>query len=350
MPAQLRKGCAMLRELPLRHGAAIASHPWLVAVLVPAVCILLGAVACLLPTTLGLGFDPAELAAAGSVISRWSRTELGLKSGLRFSREPPVAALPPMSPVPPSAPPSPPIRHLSLSFLVSNSSTEGNVLRATVLSPLADALALELADSARGAEPLVASPLSLGRLVAQTEAPPSEEGGLERLLLAPGETIADWASPPLDTLPDGEAASLATLVARVPATADPLTLTRTLTLTLARALTLALALALALAVALALALAVTLNLTRSRPPLTRLPPRSLSSLPRARSTVRRRAACATRCAAPQSARVRGERTRGERAPSGQRPMRTRRRWTRAVRGAAYSWEGRGWTCARCSPS
>ena len=86
MPAPLRKGCAMLRELPLRHGAAIASHPWLVAVLAPAVCILLGAVACLLPTTLGLGFDPAELAAAGSVISRWSRTELALKSGLRFSR------------------------------------------------------------------------------------------------------------------------------------------------------------------------------------------------------------------------------------------------------------------------
>ena len=159
MPAPLRKGCAMLRELPLRHGAAIASHPWLVAVLVPAVCILLGAVACLLPTTLGLGFDPAELAAAGSVISRWSRTELALKSGLRFSREPPAAALPPMPPAeaaepgmpPPSAPPRPPIRHLSLSFLVSNSSAEGNVLRATVLSPLADALALELADFGGGA-------------------------------------------------------------------------------------------------------------------------------------------------------------------------------------------------------
>ena len=218
MPAPLRKGCAILRELPLRHGAAIASHPWLVVVLVPAVCILLGAVACLLPTTLGLGFDPAELAAAGSVISRWSRTELALKSGLRFSREPPAAALPPMPPAeaaepgmpPPSAPPRPPIRHLSLSFLVSNSSAEGNVLRATVLSPLADALALELADSA---EPPVVSPLSLGRLLALTDAPLSEEGGLERLFLAPDETMADWASPPLDTL--------VALVARVPAARRP---------------------------------------------------------------------------------------------------------------------------------
>jgi hypothetical protein len=333
MPAPLRKGCAMLRELPLRHGAAIASHPWLVAVLVPAVCILLGAVACLLPTTLGLGFDPAELAAAGSVISRWSRTELALKSGLRFSREPPAAALPPMPPAeaaepgmpPPSAPPRPPIRHLSLSFLVSNSSAEGNVLRATVLSPLADALALELADSA---EPPVVSPLSLGRLLALTAAPLSEEGGLERLLLAPDETMADWASPPLDTLPYAAAARLAALVARVPAAADPLILTRTLTL--------ALTLALALAVALALALAVALNLPRSRPPPTRCPPRSLSSLPRARSTVRRRAASALRCAARQPAQARGERTRGKRAPSGQRPVRTRRRWARAVRGAACS--------------
>ena len=315
----------MLRELPLRHGAAIASHPWLVAVLVPAVCILLGAVACLLPTTLGLGFDPAELAAAGSVISRWSRTELALKSGLRFSREPPAAALPPMPPAeaaepgmpPPSAPPRPPIRHLSLSFLVSNSSAEGNVLRATVLSPLADALALELADSA---EPPVVSPLSLGRLLALTAAPLSEEGGLERLLLAPDETMADWASPPLDTLPYAAAARLAALVTRVPAAADPLILTRTLTL----------------ALTLALALAVALNLPRSRPPPTRCPPRSLSSLPRARSTVRRRAASALRCAARQPAQARGERTRGKRAPSGQRPVRTRRRWARAVRGAACS--------------
>ena len=235
----LRKGLAMLRELPLRHGAAIASHPWLVAVLAPVVCILLGAVACLPPTTLGLGFDPAELAAAGSVISRWSRTELALKSGLRYSREPPTAGLPPMpaepaspSEPPPSAPPTPPIRHLSLSILVSNTSTSGNVLRANVLAPVVDALAFELAGSARGlaSEPVV-SPLSLGRLIAlstppppppQTDAPPSKEDGLERLLVAPGEAMAAWASPPLDRLPYGEAARFAALVARVAAAADPL--------------------------------------------------------------------------------------------------------------------------------
>ena len=237
----------MLRELPSRHGAAIASHPWLVAVLAPVVCILLGAVACLPPTTLGLGFDPAELAAAGSVISRWSRTELALKSGLRFSREPPTAGLspkppatpasprePPPSEPPPSSPPTPPTRHLSLSFLVSNTSTGGNVLRASVLAPLVDALAFELAGSARdldlASEPVI-SPLSLGRLIAlatppppppQTDAPLTKEDGLERLLVAPGEAMAAWASPPLDRLPYGEAARFAALVARVAAAADPL--------------------------------------------------------------------------------------------------------------------------------
>ena len=240
LPAPLRKGCAMLRELPLQHGAAIASHPWLVAVLAPVVCILLGAVACLPPTTLGLGFDPAELAAAGSVISRWSRTELSLKSALRFSREPPTAGLPPMPPAmpaspsepPPSAPATPPIRHLSLSFLVSNTSTDGNVMLASVLAPLGDALAFELAGSAPGlaSEPVV-SPLSLGRLIAlstppppppQTDAPPSKEDGLERLLFAPGEAMAAWASPALDTMPYGEAARFVALVARVSAATDPL--------------------------------------------------------------------------------------------------------------------------------
>ena len=150
----------MLRELPAHHGATIASHPWLVTLLAPVFCILLGAVACLPTTTLGLGFDPGELAAAGSVISRWSRTELALKSGLRFSNDPPTAGLssPPGAPVPPATPNEPPlapsIRHLSLSILVADTAPDGNVLRASVLAPLVDSLA-----SAAG-EP-VTSPLSL---------------------------------------------------------------------------------------------------------------------------------------------------------------------------------------------
>ena len=76
-----RRLTAHLLDLPSQHGAAIAARPWLVTALAPVACILLGAAACLPPTTLGLGFDPGELAAAGSLILRWSRTELALKEG-----------------------------------------------------------------------------------------------------------------------------------------------------------------------------------------------------------------------------------------------------------------------------
>ncbi len=241
-----RRLTAHLLDLPSQHGAAIAARPWLVTALAPVACILLGATACLPPTTLGLGFDPGELAAAGSLISRWSRTELALKEGLRFRREPPLAEawsppVPPATPAEPNEPPSlpgapppPPIHHLLLSVLVANTTAaDGNVLRASVLAPLVDALA-----SAADGEP-IASPLSLGRLIARvppppppppphtataTGAPPRSGGeeGLERLLVAPGDAVAAWAAPPLDKMPLAEAARFAALAARVAAAADPL--------------------------------------------------------------------------------------------------------------------------------
>jgi hypothetical protein len=91
-----RRLTAHLLDLP-SHGAASAARPWLVTALAPVACILLGAAACLPPTTLGLGFDLGELAAAGSLISRWSRTELALKEGLRGGRPCPRRSRRPVS-------------------------------------------------------------------------------------------------------------------------------------------------------------------------------------------------------------------------------------------------------------